>query len=92
MKTIIYAGLGLFSIASLYGIKDYYHTKNNGRLSKLYAPETTMVKSLEENKFGIKNMPKNDSTFREIKLSDFSRGRIVPTKFIKKSKSHKRKH
>ena len=35
MKAIIYAGIGLFSIASVYGVADYYNSKKNGELKKL---------------------------------------------------------
>lgn len=36
MKAIIYAGIGLFSAASVYGVVDYYNTKNKGTLDKIY--------------------------------------------------------
>jgi hypothetical protein len=39
MKAIIYAGIGLFSVASVYGIADYYSSKNKGELKKLYVEE-----------------------------------------------------
>ena len=39
MKAIIYAGVGLFSIASVYGVADYYNSKKNGELNKLYVEE-----------------------------------------------------
>ena len=32
MKAIIYAGIGLFSIASVYGVADYYNSKKTGNL------------------------------------------------------------
>jgi hypothetical protein len=43
MKAIIYAGIGLFSIASVYGVADYYKSKKNGELKKLYVEEKAPV-------------------------------------------------
>ena len=39
MKAIIYAGIGLFSVASVYGVADYYRSNKNGSLDKLYKEE-----------------------------------------------------
>jgi hypothetical protein len=39
MKAIIYAGIGLFSAASVYGVIDYYGAKKQGVLNNLYAEE-----------------------------------------------------
>ncbi len=39
MKAIIYAGIGLFSVASVYGVIDYYGTKKQGVFNNLYAEE-----------------------------------------------------
>ena len=36
MKAIIYAGIGLFSVASVYGVADYYSTQKKGTLDKMY--------------------------------------------------------
>ncbi len=36
MKAIIYAGIGLFSVATVYGITDYYNANKNGSIDKLY--------------------------------------------------------
>ncbi len=36
MKAIIYAGIGLFSIASVYGVADYYISNKNGSIDNLY--------------------------------------------------------
>jgi hypothetical protein len=50
MKAIIYAGIGLFSIASVYGVADYYNSRKNGELKKLYVEEKVpvVVPSAEE--------------------------------------------
>jgi hypothetical protein len=39
MKAIIYAGIGLFSVASVYGVADYYSSSKKGELKKLYVEE-----------------------------------------------------
>lgn len=39
MKAIIYAGIGLFSVASVYGVADYYSTQKKGTLDKIYQEE-----------------------------------------------------
>jgi hypothetical protein len=36
MKAIIYAGIGLFSVASVYGVIDYYGAKKQGVFNNLY--------------------------------------------------------
>jgi hypothetical protein len=39
MKAIIYAGIGLFSVASVYGVIDYYGAKKQGVFANLYTEE-----------------------------------------------------
>lgn len=49
MKAIIYAGIGLFSVATVYGLADYYSSQKKGTLDKLYAEEEiTTVPVVEE--------------------------------------------
>lgn len=48
MKAIIFAGIGLFAAATIYGITDFAAGKKNGTLDKLYKEEAT-VPSGEEN-------------------------------------------
>lgn len=43
MKAVIYAGAGLFTIASIYGVADYYNSDNNGSLKTLYEEETAVI-------------------------------------------------
>lgn len=44
MKAIIYAGIGLFSVATVYGVVDYYSSQKKGTLDKLYKePEEVVV-------------------------------------------------
>ena len=39
MKAIIYAGIGLFSVATVYGLADYYSSQKKGTLNNLYKEE-----------------------------------------------------
>jgi hypothetical protein len=112
MKAIIYAGIGLFSAATVYGVVDYYGTKKTGTLDKMYKEEETVVPAKEETmstvELPVKNEPvkatvvktkaattkasKTKRTFpfktkvREVKFSDFSRGRIIPKKVAEDTK------
>ncbi len=42
MKTIIYAGIGLFAAASIYGAADYFRSAKKGTLKALYQEEQTV--------------------------------------------------
>lgn len=50
MKAIIYAGIGLFSIATIYGVADYYSSEKNGTLKKLYVDDEIAVTPKVEEK------------------------------------------
>lgn len=50
MKAIIYAGIGLFSVATVYGVADYYTSQKKGELNKLYVEEETPVAAKVEEK------------------------------------------
>lgn len=50
MKAIIYAGIGLFSVASVYGIVDYYGSQQNGSINKLYVEEEPKASQVTEEK------------------------------------------
>lgn len=43
MKALIYAGIGLFSAATVYGIADYYNTQKKGTLDKLYKDQEEVI-------------------------------------------------
>jgi len=63
MKAIIYAGIGLFSIASLYGVADYYNSKKNGELKKLYVEEKVpVVAPVAEEKTAKTTLVKNEES------------------------------
>lgn len=66
MKAIIYAGIGLFSAASIYGVPDYYHSEEKGVLKNLYkdAPAIKETKAVES------------PSERDIKMEDYSRAKI----------------
>ncbi len=108
MKAIIFAGIGLFAAATIYGIADFTADKKKGTIDKLYKEEpapavnqetetaATPVAAPEENTATNKTAAevKNTSVkkkarkfkleeIREIKFSEFSRGRIPP-KLVKK--------
>ena len=111
MKAIIYAGIGLFSAATVYGVVDYYGTKKAGTLDKMYKEEEPVLPVKQETVNTVELPVKNEvvkpaatkiavtkvstaKTFkkfktpvREIKFSDFSRGRIIPKKIVKDIKT-----
>ena len=115
MKAIIYAGIGLFSAATIYGVVDYYGTKKTGTLDKIYKEEEPVLPTKEETintvELPVKNeaekteaaktkvaITKNSTakkvkkfkpSVRDIKFSDFSRGRILPKKVQEDVKSVK---
>lgn len=103
MKAIIYAGISLFSAASIYGVVDYYNTNKKGTLDKMYKAEEPVVtskteivstitlpvvpkiesKTVDTNVTTVKTsskkvIKKTKKYVREIKFSDFSRGKIMP--------------
>ncbi|MES2429918.1 MAG: hypothetical protein V4556_03215 [Bacteroidota bacterium] len=43
MKAIIYAGIGLFSVASLYGVADFYQEQKKGKFNTLYKKDKVPV-------------------------------------------------
>ena len=61
MKAIIYAGIGLFSAASVYGVADFYQTQKSGKMKGMY----------QEN-----SVPPPLASERTIDAEDYSRGKI----------------
>ena len=45
MKAIIYTGISLFSLASVYGLADYFNSKKSGLLDNLYKEETAPLET-----------------------------------------------
>lgn len=48
MKMIIFAGIGLFAAATIYGIADFAADKKKGTLDKLYKEETALPAAEEK--------------------------------------------
>ena len=46
MKAIIYAGIGLFSVATVYGVADYYSSQKKGILDNLYKEEEPLKETV----------------------------------------------
>jgi predicted nucleic acid-binding OB-fold protein len=79
MKAIIYAGIGLFSVASVYGVTDYYSSKKSGELKKLYVEEKVPPPAAEEEEKTVEVIPvKNVETTP------------AETKVVTKAKSRKK--
>lgn len=85
MKAIIYAGIGLFSIASVYGIADYYSSNKKGELKKLYAEEEKIPAPVPvEQEKTVEVVPVKEITASEVKVAK------AKTKAPKKVKKVKR--
>lgn len=86
MKAIIYAGIGLFAVASVYGVADYYSSQKKGTFDKLYKEEEAPVE-VTKNEITTTVIPvKNTGT--EITNS---KNMTTTTKANKKTRaSHKR--
>jgi hypothetical protein len=91
MKTIIFTGIALITVALAFGISDYYKAKKNGDFAKLYhdVPDTLVIKSAPivvpatvnssvniDRKEVADIKPLKRTNRRTIRLADFSRGRI----------------
>ena len=85
MKAIIYAGISLFSVATVYGVVDYYSSQKRGTLDKLYkeedVPATPEIKDVTTTV-----MPVNNT---EI-ISVNNKAMNLTTRTAKKSKAVKR--
>ena len=82
MKAIIYAGIGLFSIATVYGVVDYYNTQKKGTMDKLYKePEEAVV--TDEPQVTTKVVPANLTEINTVRT-------VAVSKVAKKLKKHKR--
>jgi hypothetical protein len=91
MKAIIYAGIGLFSVASVYGVIDYYGAKKQGVLSNLYnedapeAPETAA--DVKETKNAVTTAVLKNTVAANNPAA--ATAKAVPAK-VKKAKKEKR--
>jgi len=88
MKTIIYAGIALFSVATVYGVADYYSSKQKGTLDKLYVEEEAPVTPVKIEEPAIPVVP-----VKEITVADLKKGsaeeKTAPEKKLKSRKSIK---
>ncbi len=84
MKAIIYAGIGLFSAATIYGMADYYSTQKKGTLDKLYKEEEEVTPVTTEKKLlNTNTIPVNSTEANSTKNT-------VLLKAIKKTRQPKR--
>lgn len=80
MKAIIYAGIGLFSAASVYGVVDYYNTKSKGTLDKMYKEEGPLIVIKKE------KTPSTLPVITEITKAAPDSTTVVPQKGSKRTK------
>jgi hypothetical protein len=86
MKAIIYAGIGLFSIATVYGVTDYYSSNKKGTLDKLYM-EKEMPKAASEAEVKTTvEVPVKDSEVKTV----VNKTTAIKTRPVKKIKKIKR--
>lgn len=84
MKAIIYAGIGLFSAATVYGVADYFISEKKGTLKELYADNETSA--AEEKQPIINNGPEKTTTVALLNKTETK----VAKKTAKKTKKAKR--
>ena len=60
MKAIIYAGITLFSAATVYGVADYYRETSKGKLTNLYLEEEPVEKPGKVKALDYAVVPQND--------------------------------
>jgi len=86
MKALIYAGIGLFSVASVYGIADYYQSQKKGTLDRLYKDEDEKQQlSPVNNTKGVLPVNTEDVNTTVIPVKE-----ITTAKMVKKAKAVKR--
>lgn len=61
MKAIIYAGIGLFSVATVYGVADYYSSQKKGKLDNLYKEQEETPMETEKSAVTTTTLPVNVS-------------------------------
>lgn len=85
MKAIIYAGIGLFSVASVYGVADYYSTQKKGTLDKMYQEDVVAEQDTKSVITQVDMPLKKDELNSAVDKSIF-----VAAKVSKKIKTQKR--
>lgn len=76
MKTIIYAGIGLFTVATIYGATDFYQSNKKGVLINLYNEKSTSAQQVVS----------KENEKPTIKMEDYSRA-ILETELDKEALS-----
>lgn len=76
MKTIIYAGIGLFTVATIYGATDFYQSNKKGVLINLYSEKSTSAQQVVS----------KENEKPTIKMEDYSRA-ILETELDKEALS-----
>ncbi len=88
MKAIIYAGIGLFSVASVYGVVDYFHSQKKGVLDNLYKEEP--VTQAEEKPASISPVtPVNQIVLKQVTSSAIAAHKTERT--LQKTRTVKRR-
>ena len=89
MKAIIYAGISLFSVATVYGLADYYSSNKKGTIDKMYSEEKVLTPVAPEiDKTKIAEVP--DKSVVETVLHE-NKPAAVKVKSTKKLKQSSRK-
>jgi hypothetical protein len=90
MKAIIYAGIGLFSVASVYGVIDYYGAKKQGVLNSLYAEEAPeAVTEVKETKNAAATAVLNNTVAANNPAAAIAKAPVAKTKKAKKEKERR---
>jgi hypothetical protein len=82
MKAIIYAGIGLFSVATVYGVADFYSSKKKGTLDKLYVEEEEVATTPKVEEKTTAVLPVKNTGTESVE----STAPVVKTKSAKKLK------
>ena len=85
MKALIYAGIGLFSVASVYGIADYYQSQKKGTLSSLYKEDDETVETKKVSP-EIVTMPVSTTNNKEVNLPANNTKTVKVNKTVKARK------
>ena len=86
MKAIIYAGIGLFSAATVYGVVDYYGTKKTGTLDKMYKEEEPVLPAKKETINTVELPVKNEAEKTEATKAKVAITKNSTAKKVKKLK------
>ena len=83
MKAIIYAGIGLFSVATVYGVSDYYNSKKSGELKNLYVEEKLPPQAPAEEEKIVEIIPVKNAETAATETKAVT-AKVKPVKKLKK--------